>query len=118
MPCGAHAWAERYDRGSEDIFALQDEIALAVLGAIASSVRKAEIERVRRKRPDSLDAYDPCCRPSLMSIPACREAALVHGQDDALALTWAGFFIGMDAQDRAAAFAALEAALAISRHRR
>ncbi|RWN04651.1 MAG: transcriptional regulator, partial [Mesorhizobium sp.] len=55
---GAHVWAERYDRSSDDIFALQDEIALAAVGAIAPSVRKAEIERVRRKRPDSLDAYD------------------------------------------------------------
>ncbi|TIM93357.1 MAG: transcriptional regulator, partial [Mesorhizobium sp.] len=55
---GGHVWAERYDRSSDDIFALQDEIALAAVGAIAPSVRKAEIERVRRKRPDSLDAYD------------------------------------------------------------
>jgi TolB-like protein len=55
---GAHVWAERYDRDSVDIFALQDEIALSAVGAIAPSVRKAEIERVRRKRPDSLDAYD------------------------------------------------------------
>jgi hypothetical protein len=38
----------------------------------------------------------------------------VYGQDDALALTFAGFSIGMDAHDRTAAFAALEAALAIS----
>jgi tetratricopeptide (TPR) repeat protein len=41
-------------------------------------------------------------------------SALVHGQDDAMALTWAGFSIGMDGHDRAAAFTALEAALAIS----
>ncbi len=55
---GAHIWAERYDRKSEDIFALQDEIALAVIGSMAPSLRRAEIERVKRKRPDSLDAYD------------------------------------------------------------
>src|SRR5260370_17111235 len=41
-------------------------------------------------------------------------AAIVHGQDDALALTFAGFSIGMDGHDHAAAFAALEAALAVS----
>ncbi|TGP48883.1 transcriptional regulator, partial [Mesorhizobium sp. M2D.F.Ca.ET.226.01.1.1] len=41
-------------------------------------------------------------------------SAIVYGQDDALALTWAGFSIGMDAHDRASAFAALEVALAIS----
>jgi tetratricopeptide (TPR) repeat protein len=41
-------------------------------------------------------------------------AAIVHGQDDALALTFAGFSIGMDGHDRAAAFAAFDAALAVS----
>jgi tetratricopeptide (TPR) repeat protein len=42
------------------------------------------------------------------------QAAIVHGQDDALALTFAGFSIGMDGHDRAAAFAAFDAALAVS----
>src|SRR5262245_9159635 len=55
---GAHVWAERYDRRMEDIFALQDEITLSVVGAIEPSLRDAEIERVKRKRPDNLDAYD------------------------------------------------------------
>ena len=55
---GAHVWAERYDREFDDIFALQDEIALSVVGAIEPSLRQAEVERVKRKRPDSLDAYD------------------------------------------------------------
>src|SRR5262245_28399317 len=55
---GTHVWAERYDRRLEDIFALQDEITLSVVGAIEPSLRDAEIERVRRTRPDSLDAYD------------------------------------------------------------
>jgi TolB-like protein/Flp pilus assembly protein TadD len=51
-------WAERYDRPMDDIFAVQDEIAMSVIGAIEPNVRKAEIDRVRRKRPESLDAYD------------------------------------------------------------
>ena len=55
---GGHLWAERYDRPLDDIFALQDEIALNVVGAIEPSLRRAEVERVKRKRPDSLDAYD------------------------------------------------------------
>jgi TolB-like protein len=54
---GVHLWAERYDRPLDDVFALQDEITLAVVGAIEPSLRQAEIERVKRKRPDSLDAY-------------------------------------------------------------
>lgn len=55
---GVHLWAERYDRRLEDIFALQDEITLSVVGAIEPNLRDAEIARVERKRPDNLDAYD------------------------------------------------------------
>lgn len=55
---GVHLWAERYDRPLDDIFALQDEITLSVVGAIEPSLREAEIVRIRRKRPDNLDAYD------------------------------------------------------------
>jgi adenylate cyclase len=53
-----HLWAEQYDRLLEDVFALQDEITMCVVGAIEPSVRKAEIDRIRRQRPDSLTAYD------------------------------------------------------------
>jgi TolB-like protein len=55
---GIHLWAERYDRQLDDIFVLQDELTMSVVGAIEPNLRKAEIERVKRKRPDSLDAYD------------------------------------------------------------
>jgi TolB-like protein/class 3 adenylate cyclase len=55
---GTHVWAERYDRALDDIFELQDEITLSLIGAIEPSLRQAEIERAKRKRPDSLDAYD------------------------------------------------------------
>jgi adenylate cyclase len=163
---GAHVWAQRYDRKFDDIFALQDEIALSVVGAIEPSLRRAEVERVRRKRTDSLDAYDLVLQaqpdvdsgmpekavkaPVLLQralaldptyalahafsamcnhnrflraglheedrVASVRhaQAAIAYGQDDTLALTFAGFSIGMDGHDRAAAFAAFEAALAIS----
>ena len=42
------------------------------------------------------------------------QAAMTYGQDDALALTYAGFSIGMDGHDRGAAFAAFQSALALS----
>ena len=163
---GGHLWSERFDRSLDDIFALQDEIALNVVGAIEPSLSRAEVERVKRKRQDSLDAYDLVlqAQPDVYSgMPAqvtkalvlleralaldptyalahafaamCHhclflraglheaeraasirhaQAAIMHGQDDALALTFAGFSIGMDGHDHAAAFAALEAALAVS----
>lgn len=163
---GAHVWAERYDHRSDDIFALQDEIALSVVGAIAPNLRRAEINRISRKRPESLDAYElvlraqpdvdsgmpeqvtkalelleraialepfyalahgnaAMCHHCLFLRAGLQESdraasirharsAIIYGQDDALALTWAGFSIGMDGHDRAAAFTALEAALALS----
>lgn len=163
---GAHVWAERYDRRFEDIFALQDDIAQSVVGAIAPSVRRAEFDRVKRKRPDSLDAYDlvlraqpdvdsgmpaqvtsalalleraialepdyalahgnaAMCHHCLFLRKGLREenrtasiryarSALIFGQDDAAALTLAGFSLGMDGHDRVAAFTAMDAALAVS----
>jgi len=55
---GGHLWAERFDQPIGDIFAVQDEIAMSVTGAIEPNIRKAEVERVKRKRPDNLKAYD------------------------------------------------------------
>jgi adenylate cyclase len=55
---GAHLWAEQYDRLLEDVFALQDEITMCVVGAIEPNLRKAEIDRVKRQRPNNLNAYD------------------------------------------------------------
>jgi adenylate cyclase len=55
---GAHLWADKYDGALEDIFDLQDKITESVVGIVEPSVRKSEIERALRKRPESLDAYD------------------------------------------------------------
>jgi TolB-like protein len=55
---GAYLLAEQYDRVLEDIFVVQDEIAMHVVGAIEPGLRKAELNRVKRRRPDNLNAYD------------------------------------------------------------
>ncbi len=55
---GMHVWAKRYDRALDHIFEVQDELTLSVVGAIEPSLRQAEIERAKRKRPENLDAYD------------------------------------------------------------
>src|SRR5262249_40861447 len=54
---GIHWCAERYDRPIYVIFALQDDITMSAVGAIIPILRQAEIKRVKRKRPESLDAY-------------------------------------------------------------
>ncbi len=163
---GAHVWAERYDRKYDDIFALQDDITLSVIGASEPSLRHAEIERAKRKRPDNLTAYDlvlqahddtysrmPAqskralvlleralaldptyalahayaaeCHHSIFlregmqeehRIASLRhaEAAITYGQDDATALTFAGFTIGMEGRDHATALSLFEQALSVS----
>lgn len=74
---GVHLWAERFDRLLDDIFALQDEITLSVVGAIEPSMREAEMERVKRKRPDNLDAYDLVLRAlSHVYVAMPEEAAM------------------------------------------
>jgi adenylate cyclase len=55
---GAHMWAERYDRDLADIFAVQDEITGSVASAIEPAMAQAERQRVSRKLPDSLDAWE------------------------------------------------------------
>jgi len=55
---GAHIWADRFDGALDDIFALQDEVASRVAGAIEPKLRQSEIERAARKPTQSLDAYD------------------------------------------------------------
>ncbi|HYM32284.1 MAG TPA: adenylate/guanylate cyclase domain-containing protein [Candidatus Cybelea sp.] len=55
---GAHLWADRFDGTLEDIFDLQDEVTIKVVGAIAPKLEQAEIERARRKPTGNLDAYD------------------------------------------------------------
>ncbi|MBI3527354.1 MAG: adenylate/guanylate cyclase domain-containing protein [Betaproteobacteria bacterium] len=54
----AHIWADRVDGTLEDLFELQDRITEQVAGALQPSIRLAEIERARRKRPQDLGAYD------------------------------------------------------------
>jgi adenylate cyclase len=73
---GTHVWAERYDRSLDDIFALQDEITLSTVGAIEPSLRAAEIERVKRKRPENLDAYDLVLRALPHAFAAMPEGGL------------------------------------------
>jgi adenylate cyclase len=55
---GAHVWSQRYDGTMDDIFDLQDRITEQLAGAIQPSIRIAEVERSRRKRPQDLGAYD------------------------------------------------------------
>jgi TolB-like protein len=54
----AHLWADRFDRAIENIFDLQDRLTASVVGAVAPQLQQAEIDRVKRKPTENLDAYD------------------------------------------------------------
>jgi adenylate cyclase len=55
---GNHVWAARYDRDLADVFAVQDEISLAVTRAIGPAVAGAERRRALRRPPSSLSAWE------------------------------------------------------------
>ena len=55
---GNHIWAERYDRELEDIFAVQDEVARAIVAVLPGRVEKAVAERGQRKPTDNMKAYE------------------------------------------------------------
>jgi TolB-like protein len=72
---GAHLWVDRLDGSLEDIFDLQDQVASRVAGAIAPTLEKAEIERVKRKPTENLDAYDCYLRAIASFNQLTREGA-------------------------------------------
>jgi TolB-like protein/class 3 adenylate cyclase len=55
---GAHLWADKFEGELQDAFDLQDKVTVSVVGAIAPRLVEAEVERAKRKPPDSWDAYD------------------------------------------------------------
>ena len=55
---GAHVWADKFEGPLEDVFDLQDQLTGSIVGAIEPSLRRAEIQRARLKRTESLGAYD------------------------------------------------------------
>lgn len=55
---GATVWAERFDRKLTDIFEVQDDIAMTIVGTLAGRIEDTETTLSMRKPPSSLAAYD------------------------------------------------------------
>jgi adenylate cyclase len=55
---GTHLWADRFERDLTDIFALQDEVTVAVVSAVQPKLLQTEIAMAARRRPENLTAYD------------------------------------------------------------
>jgi len=81
---GSHIWAERYDRILMDIFAVQEELTRSIVRAIAPQILDAESEKIHRRRPDDLSAYEIAVRANAKAWEAwpksdrgLRDAAIV-----------------------------------------
>ena len=85
---GAHLWADKFDGELKDVFDFQDWITDSVVGIVEPSVRRSEVERSRRKRPESLDAYDLYLRalPLMATISVADAPAAAPLLRDALKL--------------------------------
>src|SRR5262249_24261767 len=64
---GTHLWADRFDGALEEIFEIQDNVALSVAGVIESTLQAAEIKRSADRPTSDLTAYDLYLR----ALPHC-----------------------------------------------
>ena len=85
---GAHVWSSRFDGTLDEFFDLEDRITEQVAGALQPSVRIAEIERARRKRPQDLSSYDYTMRamPHVWALEKEESAKALELLEKALAI--------------------------------
>ena len=55
---GRHVWSDRFEGELDGVFAIQDQVTAQVAGSIAPALQVVEIDRARRKPPESLSAYE------------------------------------------------------------
>jgi adenylate cyclase len=70
---GTHIWADRFERDLTDVFALQDEVTIAIVSTIQPKLLQTEIEMATRRRPENLTAYDFSLRARQQYYLATRE---------------------------------------------
>jgi TolB-like protein/Tfp pilus assembly protein PilF len=55
---GSHIWSERYDREIKDVFAIQDEIALAITDNLKVKLLGEEKSMIAKRHSKNLEAYN------------------------------------------------------------
>jgi TolB-like protein/class 3 adenylate cyclase len=55
---GGHLWADRFDGSMEDVFELQDKVAISVAGAIEPTLQAVEVQRSAGRPTNDLTAYE------------------------------------------------------------
>jgi adenylate cyclase len=70
---GTHLWADRFDGSLEDVFELQDKIAVSVAGVIEPALQAAETRRSAARATTDLTAYDLYLRAVATYFPITKE---------------------------------------------
>jgi TolB-like protein/class 3 adenylate cyclase len=85
---GTHLWADRFDGSLEDVFDLQDKIALSVAGVIEPALQAAEMRRSAARPTTDLTAYDFYLRALAVFYPITQERifAALELLDQAIAI--------------------------------
>jgi adenylate cyclase len=73
---GTHVWAGHFDGSLEDVFELQDQIALSVAGAIEPALQAAEMRRSVARPTADLTAYDLYLRALAAFFPLTKEGVI------------------------------------------
>jgi serine/threonine protein kinase/Tfp pilus assembly protein PilF len=55
---GYHLWSERYDREMDDVFAIQDEITLAIVSNLKPTLLREEKARLAKRQTVDMEAYN------------------------------------------------------------
>jgi TolB-like protein/class 3 adenylate cyclase len=95
---GAHLWADRFDGSLEDVFELQDNVAITVAGVIEPTLQVAEAARSAQRLATDATAYDlylralaaffPVTREGVITALECIEQAVAIDPHYAPALAW------------------------------
>jgi TolB-like protein/class 3 adenylate cyclase/tetratricopeptide (TPR) repeat protein len=65
---GSHIWAERFDRPQNEVFAVQDQVVRMIVGTLAGRLEALDVEKVSRKSPASLAAYECVLRANALPV--------------------------------------------------
>jgi adenylate cyclase len=74
---GHHLWAERFDRGEEELFAVQDQVVKTIAATLVGRLSAAATEHAQRRPPASLAAYELVLRGDALPVyrPGATEEA-------------------------------------------
>jgi adenylate cyclase len=73
---GAHLWADRFDGSLEDVFDLQDKVAINVAGVIEPALQAAEVRRSVARPTHDVTAYDLYLRALATYYPITKDRLL------------------------------------------